>query len=112
MKTTSPSPYGRPHARLRARLIAAMSEGTPCPFCRKPMFSSPAAALAYRAPAWMGQLELDHAIPVALGGAEGPKRLTHRSCNQKAGASLGGKRVHVLGRASKRRPPRRRLPRW
>lgn len=34
-------------------------------------------------------LDYDHVLPIALGGRDGPKQLTHASCNRAKGARLG-----------------------
>lgn len=50
--------------------------GAPCPYCGEPMVA--------------GQpLDADHAYARALGGAGGPLRWAHASCNRSAGAILG-----------------------
>jgi 5-methylcytosine-specific restriction endonuclease McrA len=52
-------------------------------------------------------LDVDHEIPRAFGGHDGPLRWAHRRCNQLAGARLGGK---MRSRAQK--PTRRWIDRW
>lgn len=87
--------YGWAHRQARKAALAALVDGTRCYYCRKPMAR------------WMA-LDLDHSVPVALGGSGGPTRLVHRSCNSRAGAVLGNRL-----RSGKRRPVvKRRLPRW
>jgi len=104
--------YGYAHQKERAAAIAAMVDGTRCPFCRKPMFKAKARLLDY-----------DHVIPVALGGMDGPKRLSHRTCNRRAGAVMGnrmrGSYVNSPSFNRRRAPPKgkvanrkRQLPKW
>lgn len=64
---------GHEHRRRKAGLPPAT--GQPCPYCGKPMFSA------------TQQLDADHAVPRALGGAAGPLRWAHSSCNRSAGAT-------------------------
>ena len=40
-------------------------------------------------PAAFGRLHLDHVIPVAMGGANGPTQLVHERCNTQSGGLLG-----------------------
>ena len=47
----------------------------------------------------------DHVIPRAVGGKDGPRRLTHASCNVRAGSKLGNA-------IRWRRPRRRDYTRW
>lgn len=71
------SPYGGDHQRLRRFL--PRPNGSPCPFCRLPMRPG-------------DLLDLDHVRPVVAGGAAGPRRWAHRSCNRREGARLGNAR--------------------
>lgn len=72
-------PYGEAHKRARAAALAALREGEDmCPFCRRPMLAAQ-------------RLDYDHALPVSQGGADGPRRLSHASCNRAAGARLGNR---------------------
>ena len=57
-------------------LLAALVPGSRCPRCGEPMWPR------YQA------LDLDHAVPRSQGGAAGPKRLAHASCNRRHGAEL------------------------
>ena len=76
-----------------------MPDGTPCPLCGRPMHRNPDRNPDGRA------LHFDHVIPRVLGGRDGPKRLTHATCNIRAGSKLGN--------AIRRRRPRRRdYTRW
>jgi hypothetical protein len=99
--------YGYQHRKERAEAIKAMPEGELCWRCNRPMSKTMARFLDY-----------DHMNSVALGGADGPKRLTHRSCNRSAGATLGNKMRGIKKkdkgtsldtRVSTRR---RKLPEW
>lgn len=74
MSTTSRG-LGWQHQQARAAALRALVPGTPCPFCGDPMFAEQ-------------QLDYDHAVPRALGGHNGPRRLAHSSCNRKAGRLL------------------------
>lgn len=84
------------HQRARKRAHDAFVSGTLCRYCRRPMYSHQ-------------RLHLDHVVPVALGGGNGPTVLTHARCNMSAGATLGNRM-----RKSGRRPvgKRRTLPKW
>jgi hypothetical protein len=48
-------------------------------------------------------LDVDHVIPRAEGGAHGPVRLVHRSCNTRRGQALGVQRRRA---AAGQRPSR------
>lgn len=84
------------HQRARKQAHDAFVSGTPCRYCRRPMLSSQ-------------RLHLDHIVPVALGGANGPTVLVHARCNLSAGATLGN-RMRKYGRKPVRKY--RKLPRW
>lgn len=66
--------YYRGHAQWRKE--HPLREGQPCPRCGLPMFSKQ-------------KLDVGHVIDAARGGAYGPKRWEHSTCNRKAGAKLG-----------------------
>lgn len=66
--------YGAAHRRRRAALLP-FAYGTPCPFCKKVMTEDQ-------------KLDLDHSVPLALGGAVGD-RIVHSHCNRIEGAKLG-----------------------
>jgi 5-methylcytosine-specific restriction endonuclease McrA len=85
---------GYAYQQDRKRAITAMPDGTPCPLCGRPMHRDRARNHDGRS------LHYDHIIPRALGGHDGPKRLTCATCNIKAGATLGNQ--------LRRRKPRRR----
>lgn len=74
--TTAERGLGSPHQRDGKRLKRALREGEPCWRCGQPMYS------------WQN-LERDHVIARALGGANGPALLAHARCNRSAGATLG-----------------------
>lgn len=62
---------GYAHQQTRKALLP-YAYGTPCPICGNEM--------------QVGQaLDLDHEIPRSLGGVDGPKRMTHASCNRSRG---------------------------
>ncbi len=65
--------YGSFHQKRRAAMPAPV--GQACPFCAGPMWPSQ-------------RLHLDHQIPSVLGGAYGPVRWSHGSCNSSAGSRL------------------------
>lgn len=67
--------YDGEHKKARARELRNLREGEPCPFCGRGMFLDQ-------------DLDFDHIVPVALGGKEGPKRLSHAPCNRSAGGKL------------------------
>ena len=109
--------YGYAHRKARAKALAMMVNGAPCPRCNRPMYKHQ-------------RLQLGHVVSVALGGANGATRLEHAICNEYAGRSLGGRisgmrrrkrgsnkgmpslgnRTSDKGRTSK--PIRRQLPKW
>jgi HNH endonuclease len=87
--------YGWAHQRARALALSILADGTPCRYCHRPMHK------------WQ-RLDLDHIVPVAMGGSGGPTVLVHSRCNRVAGAVMGN-RLH----GARRRPrARRSLPRW
>jgi hypothetical protein len=76
MATTTGRGLGWAHQRERAADLTALVQGSPCPLCRRPMYHP------------QQRLDLDHSVPRALGGGAAPRRLTHTSCNRRAGALL------------------------
>jgi len=77
--------YGAEHQKARAAALAALLEGVDrCPFCQQAMFRRQA-------------LDYDHVLPISQGGKDGPRRLSHASCNR----SAGGKLRHGKGAASR-----------
>lgn len=70
-------PYYRGHDQWRK--ANPLREGTPCPRCGSPMYSK-------------HKLDVGHTIDAALGGAYGPRRYEHSSCNRRAGGRLGRSR--------------------
>jgi hypothetical protein len=94
MTRTRDPALGYEHHKAREAAIAAMPDGTPCPYwyCgHAPMYRTPAAAAMAGAPRRLWALAYDHIIPRVLGGAAGPRRLAHAHCNSKAGAILGNR---------------------
>jgi 5-methylcytosine-specific restriction endonuclease McrA len=85
--TTTERGLGGAHQAARRAAMKALRDGDPCALCGHGMHRDQA-------------LDLDHAIPRALGGADGPLRLAHARCNRSAGARLGNQR------AGKREPSR------
>ena len=84
---------GWSHQQLRRRL--PRPNGQLCPFfgdvpgCPGPMFAD-------------DDLDLDHVRPRSEGGASGPVRWAHASCNRSAGASLGNAQRARFGVRSRR----------
>lgn len=66
--------YYRGHDQWRRE--HPLREGQICPRCMGPMYSHQ-------------DLDVGHVKDAALGGAHGPRRYEHRSCNRRAGAQLG-----------------------
>jgi hypothetical protein len=97
---------GWSHQRDRKRAMAAMPDGTPCPYdyCgHAPMYKQAARNYDGRA------LHYDHVIARALGGVNGPRQLAHATCNEKAGRALLAKLRR--GRPGPR-PQRAEYTRW
>jgi len=84
--STTQRGLGYRHQSARRAALAAMRDGDPCSKCGGPMYRGQ-------------KLELDHLIPRAYGGTDGPVALAHQYCNRRAGAVLGNK-------SPKRRRPR------
>jgi hypothetical protein len=80
--------------------------GTPCPECGAPLYATVAQARNHGFAPWVGQVELDHVVPVAVGGQHGKVRLIHRRDNRIKGAKLG--RQIQLGKVASVRPARKR----
>jgi hypothetical protein len=95
---------GYQHQRDRKHAIAAMPDGTPCPLCGQPMHKDPARNHDGRV------LHYDHVIARALGGARGPRRLTHARCNIQAGQAVAAQLRR--GKPRMRRPRRTAYTRW
>lgn len=89
--TTTQRGYGWNHQVARKAALRALSQGAPCPFCALGMYRDQ-------------ELDYDHVVPLSMGGnPHGPKRLSHSSCNRRAGAHLRwGTRTGSRARA--RRP--------
>jgi hypothetical protein len=75
-RTTTEKGLGYAHQRLRRTLLATLVPGSRCPRCGEPMWPRFQA------------LDLDHAVPRSQGGAGGPSRLCHSTCNRRHGAQL------------------------
>lgn len=90
--------YGHAHRKRRAELLRLMVDGDPCARCGQAMYRSQ-------------RLDADHVdTPRALGGAL-PDALSHASCNQSHGATLGNQmRAHGLTPTYRTRPSRRLAP--
>lgn len=72
--------YGRQHRQQRERLLARHVDGSPCPYCREPMYRDPAANHD-GAP-----LEADHSTSRASGNVFGHADvLCCRTCNRRKG---------------------------
>lgn len=108
-KPAQPNPEARglgpEHRALRAALLAALVEGTPCPFhgvdpkCTGGMYRSQ-------------KLHLDHATPRRLGGDLSSARLAHAGCNVRAGAKLGNHLSRQAAAQPVPQPPSRRSRPW
>lgn len=85
----------------RKRAIAVMPDGTPCPLCGRPMHKDAIRNHDGR------PLHYDHIIPRALGGHDGPKRLTCSTCNMRA-----GQRLRTQMYRGRRTPRRAAYTRW
>jgi len=69
--------YGWEHQQARARALAALVPGEACPYCRLPMSADML-------------LDFDHFPPLAIPyDGQRLRRLTHRSCNRRAGQAVG-----------------------
>ena len=73
--TTEQRGLGADHQADKKRLLARHRDGDPCWRCGQPMYK------------WQ-DLDRDHIVDRALGGANGPAVLAHASCNRSAGARL------------------------
>jgi 5-methylcytosine-specific restriction endonuclease McrA len=99
-RTTTEKGLGYAHQRLRAALLAALVPGSRCPRCGEPMWAR------YQA------LDLDHAVPRSQGGAAGPSRLAHASCNRRHGAQLANQARAGAAYGTVRETADGRLERW
>lgn len=81
--TTTERGYGSAHQRKRDALLPH-AYGQPCPMCGRVMVYGQA-------------LDLDHTVPLALGGRDGD-RIAHARCNRSRGA-----RVRVARARARRR---------
>jgi len=97
-KDITKGPGRNEQAKARAMALRQFRDGDVCPLCNRPMFHAQ-------------KLELDHKIPRALGGANGPTRLTHASCNHSAGARLKNRLYRNQPRGRRRRNGRQTY-RW
>jgi hypothetical protein len=91
-KTTTQQGLGWSHQKARAKALREMQEGEPCPFCALPMSKEE-------------PLDFDHVIPRSQGGTDGPRRLSHASCNRQAGGRLGARLTNARKRAAAAAPP-------
>lgn len=80
--------YGHAHRQARKIALEMFVDGTPCPLCGRPL-------RYYQA------LDLDHTVPIALGGRDGPKRLAHARCNRQRGQRLSAQRARARGSRGK-----------
>ena len=74
--TTTQQGYGWEHQKRRARLLAELVDGTPCPICHRPMNKT-------------DPLDAGHATPIAIDSDSIADRLECASCNRSAGGKLG-----------------------
>ncbi|MGW0764657.1 hypothetical protein [Streptomyces sp. NPDC002676] len=88
--STTQRGYDGEHRKARAKALKQLQDGEPCPFCGRPMYPEQ-------------DLDYDHAVPLAVGGGGGERRLSHASCNRAAGARLGN-RMRAKGQRSVQPP--------
>lgn len=75
--------YGVRHKRMRRLLLAQLVDGTPCPWCNKPLYKQPEKNFD-GAP-----LEADHEKDIKTYGTKHfANRLLHRRCNRQRGAGF------------------------
>lgn len=77
--SSMPAPLRTNRARQAAqrKRLLPYAYGTTCPLCGHTMYEDQ-------------PLDLDHSVPVVLGGGANPgDRMAHSSCNRSAGATLG-----------------------
>jgi len=74
--TTTQRGLGYAHQKTRKQAIAALRDGDPCARCGQPMYRSQSRLL-----------DLDDFPGRAYGGPQ-VKRLSHRSCNRRAGQQI------------------------
>jgi len=103
MATTTQRGLGYPHQQDKRRLLAELVDGTPCPlpqYCGgEPMIHPNRCEFG---PCFWCTLDRDHTVPRAVGGTDSPGRLSHSSCNRRAGSRLGNQLRR--GRVSQPRP--------
>lgn len=89
--------YDRTHTRIRAALLKAFVEGSPCPFCHEPMWSRQKLDLAH------ADDETGRAIPGQYRG------LSHARCNQRSARMVNpwGHKTRDPEAIAKRSPARK-----
>jgi hypothetical protein len=95
---------GYTHQQDKRRLLAELVDGTPCPlpeWCGGEPMVHPKRCP--NGPCFWCTLERDHTVPRALGGVDSAGRLSHASCNRRAGSQLGNQR-RWGNRARQRQP--------
>lgn len=93
--TTTGRGLGWKHQTERRRLLPG-AYGQPCPFWGTDPLC---VGVMLRGQA----LDLDHAVPRALGGDKGPRRIAHAACNRRAGARLGRRLARARAVATRSR---------
>lgn len=83
-RTTTEQGLGHAHQQRRAAMPAP--NGDPCPYCTEPMWPD-------------DDLDADHVIPRAKGGAAGPLRWSHARCNRRAGGFAAREQHGIRSRA-------------
>lgn len=78
-KSSSERGYGWRHQQVRKRLMYNLVDGSPCPFCGKPLYKEPARNFDGAA------LEADHTKDIKHHGQNPADRLVHRHCNRSRG---------------------------
>jgi hypothetical protein len=99
-RTTTEKGLGYAHQRLRKALLSSLVPGSRCPRCGEAMLPHIQA------------LDLDHAVPRSQGGAGGPSRLAHASCNRRHGAELANQARAEVPYGTVRATPAGGLERW
>jgi hypothetical protein len=87
-RTTAQRGLGGQHQKTRTRMLATMPEGSPCPRCGLPMYTTPELAERAQLHPKLWHVDLDHVIPRAMGGTHGAVRLMHRHCNRRQGTIM------------------------
>lgn len=83
-RSTTARGYGWEHQQARREALAQMPDGAPCPFCQRGMSKDM-------------RLDYDHYPPLAAGpGLARVRRLSHASCNRRAGQAIARGATRVV----------------